>query len=168
MKKYPFKGSLMQIRFVAIFDALLESKKVSSKSQLGGTIGSYGHIMTECFDGKRKVTVKMIQLLVTEYGVNANYLFGKSETMFGDFMGDVKRGNIVLSKTITMMDITETEEKPIRYEVGDGVTYVAFHGAVPEHGVVSSVQDLPEGGQKVWVKYRLNGSGQLTPTNKLV
>ena len=60
-------------------------------------------------------------------------------------------------------------ENKKRFTPGQPVTYIAYEGAEPEHGQVSSVRDLPNGTQRVWVKYNKNtgSTGQLTPTDKL-
>lgn len=62
-----------------------------------------------------------------------------------------------------------------KFYEGQSVTYVPNHanGDIAhkdcEHGVVSSVQDQPDGTQKVWVRYSaFGGTGQLTPTKNLV
>lgn len=54
-----------------------------------------------------------------------------------------------------------------KFEVGQNVTYIAYEGADPEHGTVSTVEDLPNGKQKVWVRYTTGSTGALTPTDKL-
>jgi hypothetical protein len=54
-----------------------------------------------------------------------------------------------------------------KYQVGDNVTYISHEGAKPEHGTVSTVEDLPNGEQKIWVRYTTGGTGSLTPANKL-
>lgn len=54
-----------------------------------------------------------------------------------------------------------------KFEPGDNVTYIAYEGAKPEHGVVSSVVNNPDGTQKVYVRYNMGSTGALTPTNKL-
>ena len=53
------------------------------------------------------------------------------------------------------------------FQVGDQVTYKAHEGAKPEHGTVSTIENLPNGEQKVWVRYTTGGTGALTPANKL-
>ena len=53
------------------------------------------------------------------------------------------------------------------FQVGDNVTYKAHKGAKPEHGTVSTVKNLPNGEQKVWVRYTTGGTGSLTSTDKL-
>lgn len=53
------------------------------------------------------------------------------------------------------------------FKVGDNVTYKAHEGARSEFGTVSSVENLPNGEQKVWVRYTSGGTGALTPTDKL-
>jgi hypothetical protein len=58
-------------------------------------------------------------------------------------------------------------KKSSKFNVGDYVVYTAYEGAAPETGVVSSTRDNDDGTQKVWVRYRIGGSGQLTPVNRL-
>jgi len=54
-----------------------------------------------------------------------------------------------------------------QFKVGDNVTYTSHKGAKPEHGTVSTIENLPNGEQKVWVRYTTGGTGSLTPTDKL-
>ena len=53
-----------------------------------------------------------------------------------------------------------------KFEVNQKVTYIGYVGAPPEHGVVSSIIENPDGSQKVWVKFK-GPTGELTPTDKL-
>lgn len=58
-------------------------------------------------------------------------------------------------------------EKNKKFYEGQSVTYIAHKGADPEHGTVSTVEDLPNGKQKVWVRYTTGSTGALTPIDKL-
>lgn len=53
------------------------------------------------------------------------------------------------------------------FKVGQSVTYISHPGARPEHGRVSTVKEQEDGTQKVWVKYGMNTTGALSPTDKL-
>ena len=61
----------------------------------------------------------------------------------------------------------------MKFEIGQSVTYVPNHAkdrndSVCRSGIVSSVENLPDGSQKVWVRYSHGSTGALTPTKNLV
>ena len=69
-------------RFAEVYYSLLRANKVNNKKSLGNAIGTWGHVVNDLMHGGRQPTLAQITSLVKNFGINANYIFSKSETMY--------------------------------------------------------------------------------------
>ena len=75
--------NIVNLRFGQLFEQLKKDNKVKSKSDIAANLGTYNHVINSVLKGERGLTVEQINKLVELFGVNANFLFGASEQMFG-------------------------------------------------------------------------------------
>ena len=79
MKK-KFKDNAINVRFSNCINHLLKTGKCCS--EIATTIGVFPQAIRNTMYGDRQPTMNMIQQLVKAYKFDANYFFGKSESMF--------------------------------------------------------------------------------------
>ena len=71
-------------RFNSVVTFLLEFQIVANKKELARSIGTYIHIITDIQKHRRNPTMNQLELFIRIYKLDANYFFGKSNTMFKD------------------------------------------------------------------------------------
>ena len=69
-------------RFLKVCDRLVESNLVRHKTNLAQILGTYSNVMSRIKKGESTPTLKQLEILFKTFGVDANYIFGKSEYMF--------------------------------------------------------------------------------------
>lgn len=77
-----FTDSVVNQRFKAIYDSLERTKKIKGKSDIAKHLDTYNHVINSILKGKRNITVEQLNKLFKIYNVNANYIFGLSDSMF--------------------------------------------------------------------------------------
>lgn len=77
-----FYESIVNQRFRAIYDALVEANLIKGKSEIAKVLGTYNHVVNSILRGQRNLTLNQLQQLFESYHVNANYVFGTSKEMF--------------------------------------------------------------------------------------
>jgi phage repressor protein C with HTH and peptisase S24 domain len=76
-----FSETTVNQRFKAVFQYLEKNGLIKGKSDIAKQLGTYNHVINSVLKGERNITVEQINLLVKAYGVNANYMFGRSARM---------------------------------------------------------------------------------------
>lgn len=79
-----FLENIVNQRFKEVFDLLVANKIVKGKSDLALKLDTYNHVINNILNGKRSVTIHQLNKLFSIYNVNANYIFGQSDTIFTD------------------------------------------------------------------------------------
>lgn len=69
-------------RFGKVYKSLLKRRKVKNKLRLGRILGTYSHIINDLIVGRRQPTIGQLTRLFKRFGINANYIFGKSNIMY--------------------------------------------------------------------------------------
>lgn len=82
MKK--FTENIVNQRFKAVYEVLENYKLIKGKSDIAKQLGTYNHVINSILKGQRNITVEQLNKLFDIFGINANYLFGNSETLFLD------------------------------------------------------------------------------------
>ena len=102
-------------RLKRIFLELKERKLVSYITEFATSIGTYNHVIGAMFNGKLKRTLNLNQIsaLTQKYGIDANYLFGKSEKMFLDKSNLISHEEDVLGEEISQFDKEQLEKTAI-------------------------------------------------------
>lgn len=76
------KAKVYNVKFVDVYNHLKKTGKVKNKSQLGEIIGAKSHCINYMLTGNKQITVVQLTKLIAHYGINANYIFGRSSFMF--------------------------------------------------------------------------------------
>lgn len=79
-----FSELIVNQRFKLVHDTLERAGLIKSKSDLASKLGTYNHIIHNILNGKRSITVEQLNKLCEVFEVDANYMFGLNENMFGD------------------------------------------------------------------------------------
>lgn len=77
-----FINNIVNQRFRHVFHELEKYNIIKGKSDIAKKLGTYNHVINSILKGQRNITVDQLNKLFDIYGVNANYLFGKSEDLF--------------------------------------------------------------------------------------
>ena len=77
-----FSDHIVNQRFKEVFEYLDEHRLIKGKSDIAKQLGTYNHVINSILKGQRNITVDQLHRLFETYGVDANYLFGLSATMF--------------------------------------------------------------------------------------
>ena len=72
----------INIRFIQVCDNLIEYKKVKHKTELSVILTGNTHLLARIYKCTSRPTLKHFEILLKTFGVDANYIFGKSEDMF--------------------------------------------------------------------------------------
>jgi len=80
-------GKIVNLQFALVFEQLKKEGKAKSKSDIAAQLGTYNHVINSVLKGERGLTVEQINLLMEHYGINANFLFGRSTQMYGNEAG---------------------------------------------------------------------------------
>lgn len=77
-----FSDHIVNQRFNKIYNALVEAKLIKGKSEIAKILGTYNHVVNSILRGQRNLTLNQLQQLFEVYHIDANYIFGLSNTMF--------------------------------------------------------------------------------------
>ncbi len=77
-----FSDHIVNQRFKQVYEALEKYNLIKGKSDIAEKLGTYNHVINSILKGQRNITVDQLHKLFETYGIDANYLFGKSEEMF--------------------------------------------------------------------------------------
>lgn len=89
-----FSLNIVNQQFRKIFEQLESEKIIKGKSDIAQQLGTYNHVINSILKGKRNITVDQLNKLFEVYNVNANYMFGCSEQMFGMMDSDLATHDI--------------------------------------------------------------------------
>ncbi len=126
MSKY--KDHLVNQRFKKVFEELEKRNLIKGKSDIANQLGTYNHIVNSILKGQRNVTVDQLKQLFNIYQIDANYLFGLSDTMFVD-------------EALTSIDKNE-----LHYAPNANITLIphkALAGVAIDTNEISQQEDLP-------------------------
>jgi phage repressor protein C with HTH and peptisase S24 domain len=70
-------------RFCQLYKQMREIGMIKNKSRLAEKLGTYNHVINNIMKKDRNLTIEQIHKMVELFDVNVNYLFGRSEVMFG-------------------------------------------------------------------------------------
>lgn len=82
-----FINNIVNQRFRIVYKELEKYNLIKGKSDIAKKLGTYNHVINSILKGQRNITVDQLNKLFDTYGVNANYLFGKSEELFLEGFG---------------------------------------------------------------------------------
>lgn len=82
MKK--FSEHIVNQRFREVYEELEKNNLIKGKSDIAKELGTYNHVVNSILKGQRNITVDQLNRLFSLYNINANFLFGNSDTMFLD------------------------------------------------------------------------------------
>lgn len=71
-------------RFRKVYEELEKRNLIKGKSDIANQLGTYNHIINSILKGQRNVTIDQLRQLFNKYQVDANYLFGLSDSMFAE------------------------------------------------------------------------------------
>ncbi|MFQ5447354.1 MAG: helix-turn-helix transcriptional regulator [Saprospiraceae bacterium] len=77
-----FSDNIVNQRFKQVFEALEKNNFIKGKSDIAKKLGTYNHVVNSILKGDRNVTVDQLHKLFENYEVDANFMFGFTETMF--------------------------------------------------------------------------------------
>ena len=77
-----FIDNTVNQRFREVYSELEKVNLIKGKSDIAKKLGTYNHVINSILKGQRNITVDQLNKLFDTYGINANYLFGKSEELF--------------------------------------------------------------------------------------
>ena len=77
-----FSENIVNQRFKEVFKELEKYNLIKGKSDIAKQLGTYNHVINSILKGQRNITVDQLNRLFETYGINANYMFGKSNEMF--------------------------------------------------------------------------------------
>ncbi|MFK8102628.1 MAG: helix-turn-helix transcriptional regulator [Saprospiraceae bacterium] len=77
-----FSSTVVNQRFSLVYTALENNNLIRGKSDLAQKLGTYNHVINSILKGQRNVTVEQLNKLFDYYEVNANFVFGQSDTIF--------------------------------------------------------------------------------------
>lgn len=80
-----YKDNEIRQRFVKVYERLIIDKKVKNTNQFAIGVGTTHSVISLIIQGKRKASITMIELLVNKYNIDANYLFGQSQSIYRGF-----------------------------------------------------------------------------------
>ena len=83
-----FSQHLVNQRFKEVYRQLEASRRIKGKSDIAKKLGTYNHVVNAILKGKRNITIDQLQRLCEAYEVNANYLFGATDSIFAEAVSD--------------------------------------------------------------------------------
>ena len=84
-----FSENIVNQRFRVVFQELEKYNLIKGKSDIAKQLGTYNHVINSILKGQRNITVDQLNRLFEHYGINANYMFGKSDRMFLEGFPDI-------------------------------------------------------------------------------
>lgn len=100
MEVEKIQNPVINERFSKVYDRLKELKKVKNKSRLAELLGTYNHVINNIIKKERNLTIEQIHKLVELFDVNVNYLFGRSEVMFGSELDELNDQSLQVTDKI--------------------------------------------------------------------
>jgi len=80
-----YENNDIRKRFVDVYERLIEDQKVQNKNQFAISVGTTHSVISLILRGERLASMSMVEKLITTYNVNANYLFGQSQSIYRGF-----------------------------------------------------------------------------------
>ncbi len=77
-----FSENIVNQRFKKVFKELEKLNIIRGKSDIAKKLGTYNHVINSILKGQRNITVDQLNKLFDTYAINANFIFGNSETLF--------------------------------------------------------------------------------------
>ncbi len=77
-----FSQNIVNQRFKKVFEELEKLNIIRGKSDIAKKLGTYNHVVNSILKGQRNITVDQLNKLFDTYAINANFMFGNSETLF--------------------------------------------------------------------------------------
>lgn len=77
-----FTNNIVNQRFKQVYAELEKRNLIKGKSDIAKKLGTYNHVINSILKGQRNITVDQLSRLFELYDINANYLFGASESLF--------------------------------------------------------------------------------------
>lgn len=68
-----------------VYERLIQDQKVQNKNQFAISLGTTHSVVSLILRGERKVSMTMFNKLVNTYNVDANFLFGQSQSIYRGF-----------------------------------------------------------------------------------
>ena len=84
-----FSQHLVNQRFRKVYRELESARLIKGKSDIAKQLGTYNHVVNAILKGKRNITIDQLQRLCEAYEVNANYLFGATDSIFASPPADL-------------------------------------------------------------------------------
>jgi phage repressor protein C with HTH and peptisase S24 domain len=82
-EKEKINNPIINERFCQLYKQMREMGMIKNKSRLAEKLGTYNHVINNIMKKERNLTIEQIHKLVDLFNVNVNYLFGRSDIMFG-------------------------------------------------------------------------------------
>ena len=79
-----FSDHIVNQQFKKVYQELEKRNLIKGKSDIAKKLGTYNHVINSILKGQRNITVDQLNKLFDHYGVDANYLFGNSDSVFLD------------------------------------------------------------------------------------
>lgn len=79
-----FSDNIVNQQFKKVYQELEKLNLIKGKSDIAKKLGTYNHVINSILKGQRNITVDQLNKLFDNYGIDANYLFGNSESIFLD------------------------------------------------------------------------------------
>jgi len=104
---------ILRERFSIAYEALIDSKLIGTKKQLAEIIGTHGHIIGYICKGERNPTMDHLRRMVNYFNLDANFFFGKSESLFlNNKVNEIEDSNdIGILIQMVMVDIETVLDK---------------------------------------------------------
>lgn len=83
MSKY--KEDKIRQAFVKVYERLIQDQKVQNKNQFAISLGTTHSVISLILRSERKVSMTMFNKLVNTYNIDANFLFGQSQSIYRGF-----------------------------------------------------------------------------------
>ena len=77
-----FSATMVNQRFKMVYEVLEKNNLIKGKSDLAQSLGTYNHVINSILKGQRNITVEQLNKLFDHYQLNANFVFGLSESIF--------------------------------------------------------------------------------------
>lgn len=79
-----FSENIVNQRFRQVFDALEKENLIKGKSDIAKKLGTYNHVINSILKGERNITVDQLYKLFEIYQIDANFMFGMSDSMYNN------------------------------------------------------------------------------------
>ncbi len=79
-----FSEHIVIQRFNSVYNLLLDTNKIKGKSDLAEKLDTYNHVINDILKGKRSITIDQLNKLFLIFNIDANYIFGLSDSFYLD------------------------------------------------------------------------------------